>query len=184
MGKYTLEWCLKVGRPCWDDLLTSHLPLHAFLEENRCYINSWWKWLILKYNRIEILLNRSENGNKNTLVWRLGLILSSFVMDGMNEVCGGNQSIVGWVQRQLSPLAKPVLAELWTLLAPETKGLHSLTHHHSFSHSEGFRPKSLRDTSANLPFEVISENAGEREIYLLLFFLCICHKGGSEIVWP
>lgn len=49
------------------------------------------------------------------------------------------------VHRQLSSLAKIVLAALWTALVQEMDGLHSLATTHSFSLADGDEQREIRN---------------------------------------
>lgn len=65
-------------------------------------INSWWKWLILKYNKTEIHLTDLRPGMKtplfNNLAWFSANAVdgSALLWMGTSEACKGNRSMVTW----------------------------------------------------------------------------------------
>lgn len=107
------------GEPCWDNLLTSHLPLHIFLASNMCCVNFWRKWLILKYNRTEIHLADLRKGVQTPLFDDLAWFpvnaadASALLWMGKDEAGSGSRSTEHDAQKQLSSLANIVLAEPW-----------------------------------------------------------------------
>lgn len=171
-------------------------PLHIFLASRRRCINSWWKWLILKYNKTEIHLTDLRTGMKTPLSDNLAWFSATRTLLMVRLCCGWERgkSVHGNIMfRDSYPLQ---LRWCWQSSGGHwPKGWMACTavHTHSCSYS-GMRAGELRNNKETL-------DQGLWELPLLTFCLKwflrmlekqeiiphflvhISHYWSSEIIW-